>query len=335
MFISKYTSGGQHVKTTGFGGISKYPFNRGNCHAALHGDMLVCNYSGQVYQGYRSNDVIAVRISDMTKALSRELESRVGQSHDQRVLFSKMKGCFVFANQGDSYPRGFEIAFPVSGLLRGFLVFHFYLQANVKTDMSIVGKMTSQLGGLVETRSGIALVGASAKSISEASKHEPQNLFIQILKHGATEVCATSFVTSGTRVGATSDDINDKNNKPLVPVTDHGVMWLTDYSNEEVYSPQVVVTDDDRLVIIWEKHEVVPVHAYPRSGLFIDTHYIVLSGRGDIVKEITSLGGVRLNAFEDPIFTHGVISWASVCANTVQVHKLDVGPVPDTHSAPI
>ncbi|MNE52299.1 hypothetical protein D3C80_1469640 [compost metagenome] len=163
--------------------------------------------------------------------------------------------------------------------------------------MYIVNTTFAQLGGLAETSKGVALVGASAKSISEKAKSEKQNLFVQLFDPQADQVAASMFIGGEVRSGALSTDINDRDNSPLESVTDYGVHWLTNYNDTDVIAPQVV-SANDRIVILWSTNK--------------DTFYMVLSEDGAVITPATSLGGQPLNSFERPVYYDGAVYWAAV-----------------------
>jgi hypothetical protein len=175
--------------------------------------------------------------------------------------------------------------------------------------MYIVNKTFAQLGGLAESSKGVVLAGASAKSISEEAKTEKQNLFIQIFDPLSTEVSPSMFVGGSIRSGETSTDINDNNNSPLTKVTDYGVIWLTNYTDRDVIAPQVVV-GDDRIILLWtEKRD-------PGQGTFrvlgesyTDSYYMVLSAEGEVITPVTSLGRLKLNSYEMPVYHNGSVYW--------------------------
>lgn len=81
-------------------------------------------------------------------------------------------------------------------------------------------------------------------------KSEKQNLFVQIFDPTADEVSSSMFVGGKNRIGESSFDINDNQNSPLTSVTDYGLIWLTDYTDNSVYAPHETVADD-KIVIIW------------------------------------------------------------------------------------
>lgn len=135
---------------------------------------MVNYHSKKRYDGHQSDNVIAVKISDMS-AYPLPNDTFSGHSFNQSLIYSKKSLGFLFASQGDAYARGFRVN-NSSGRYGddSEILFHFYLEANSNYDMYIVNTTFAQLGGLVETSKGVALVGASAKSISEKAKSEKQ-----------------------------------------------------------------------------------------------------------------------------------------------------------------
>lgn len=307
IFISKYSPEGQELKTTGFVGKStpwrdadsaktKIPFAHGNSVSVISDGILVNYHSKKRYDGHQSDNVIAVKISDMS-AYSLPNDTFSGHSFNQSLIYSKKTSGILFASHGDAYARGFRVN-NSSGKYGADseVLFHFYLEANSNYDMYIVNKTFAQLGGLAETSKGVALVGASAKSISEKAKCEKQNLFVQIFDPQVGPVTESKFIGGEVRSGALSTDINDNDNSPLKNVTDYGVQWLTNYNDTDVIAPQVV-SANDRIVILWSTDE--------------DTFYMVLSENGTIITPATSLGGLPLNSFERPVYYDGAVYWVA------------------------
>jgi len=316
VFISKYSAEGAYIKTTGFKGESrmgadgntKNPFRSGNCVSAIGNGYLMVNYARAMYNGHQSNSVVGVKISDMSPFEWDSIWSIPYTSHsfNQDLIWSKHAGDFVYADHGDAYSRGFNITTSAGE----YPIFNFYLEANANYNMFVVNKTFAQLGGLAETSKGVALVGASAKSISEAAKDEKQNLFVQIFDPTAKEVSKSMFIGGEDRSGATSMDINDNKNAPLTPVTDYGVHWLTNYTDTDVIAPQVVCAND-RLVILWATDA--------------DTFYMILSADGEVLTPATSLNGVPLNAAERPVYHNGSVYWAASLHQKLGVYSIAVG----------
>jgi len=337
VFISKYSSKGEHIKTSGFvgesilgtGGNTQAPFEAGNCVSVIHNGVLMVNYARRMHNMHQSNNVIAVNIEDMSPYEFEPLiwDSEipnvpyVSHSFNQSVIYSKIADDFVFVNHGDAYGRGFIVEklrkemyidrekWNYASKYPALNIFHFYLEPNANYNMYIVNKTFAQLGGLAESSKGVVLAGASAKSISEEAKTEKQNLFIQIFDPLSTEVSPSMFVGGSIRSGETSTDINDNNNSPLTKVTDYGVIWLTNYTDRDVIAPQVVV-GDDRIILLWtEKRD-------PGQGTFrvlgesyTDSYYMVLSAEGEVITPVTSLGRLKLNSYEMPVYHNGSVYW--------------------------
>jgi len=318
VFITKYTPDGQFIKSTGFPGGSvmgdsgntKEPFRHGNCDSAIGNGMLMVNYARGMYNGHQSNNVLGVYIDSMQPVTfaSKWDIPYTSHSFNQRVIWSDRYNNFIYADHGDAYDRGFIIT---TGKEESN-IFHFFLPANSNYNMLVVNKTYAQMGELLETSAGAVFVGASAKSISSAAETEKQNLFIQIFD--PTGSGATKFVGGIDRIGATSDDINDKYNKPLVPVTDHGVIWLTDHTDRDVIAPQAVACDD-KIVILWSE----------RKDSAQETFYMVLTAYGDIITPATSLGkGYLLNSHEAPIAHEGKVYWTCSSNDRIRVISLDL-----------
>ena len=315
VFITKYSPEGIAIMTTGFTGESimgtdgntKNPFSSGNCVSAIGDGYLMVNYARLMYNGHQSNSVIGVNIADMSPVKVDSVWNIPYTSHsfNQSVIWSKLAGAFVYADHGDAYDRGLNI----NSNTGEKLLFHFYLAANANYNMNVVNKTFAQLGNLAETSRGVALVGASAKSINESANQEKQNLFVQIFDPLAPAVNPSMFIGGTTRSGATATDINDNKNTPLTNVTDYGVHWLTDYTDTDVIAPQVV-TADDRLVILWAT-----------TG---DTFYMVLSATGDVIIPATSLGGLTLNSYERPIYHDGAVCWAAVSDGRLKIESIAI-----------
>ncbi len=316
VFISKYSADGKHKKTTGFEGKSvmgdsgntKVPFEAGKCVSAIGNGYLMVNYARTMYSGHQSNNVIGVKISNMSPVTQESKWNIPYTSHSFNQSIVWYDSGFIYADQGDAYDRGFIIT-DDSGEKN---IFHFYLQANADYDMYIVNETFAQMGGLVKTNRGLGFVGASAKSISENAKEEPQNLFVQIFKPNK-KLSSSMFVGGEKRRGATSTDINDNKNAPLEQVTDYGVHWLTNYTDRDVIAPHAAA-EGNKIIILWNE----------RGDNGVEAYYTVLTASGDVVTPASSLGKVQLNSFEDPIYYNGRVYWACAHNGSIRVLSIDV-----------
>jgi hypothetical protein len=318
VFISKFSPSGQLSKTAGFDGSSspwgdadsaktKTPFHAGNCVSVISDGVMVAYYAKTRYDGHQSDGAVAVNISDMT-SVSLPNDTFSGHSFNQALRYSGRLGDFLFASLCDAYARGIR----VNGSDGGYgdeneILFHSYLPANANYDMSLVNRTYAQLGNLAETDAGVALAGASAKSIGEGARTEKQNLFVQIFDPRSDGFSQSSFVGGEARQGATSFDINDNSNSPLTQVTDYGVIWLTDYADKDAIAPQIVAADD-KLVVLWSTSE--------------NSYYMTLSASGQILTPATSLNNAPLNSFERPVYHNGEIQWAAVYRGILSVQGI-------------
>jgi hypothetical protein len=237
-----------------------------------------------MYNGHQSSNVIAVTIKDMKKVT--QYPEYTSHSFDERVLVSQ-SGKTVFVDHGDAGgTRGFNFTIFEGDKSTGFVPFSF------GDTPSHYNNTFAQLGGIGEVSTGIVLVGASAKSLNANAAKEPQNIFVQIFNPDKADVTTgISYITVGTRTG-TSDGIK---------TTNYGVQWLTSYTSGGVLHPQVVTTDDDRIVVLWERY----------NGKSYDSYYMLLAANGKVLKKSTKMAGIRLNAFEDPIYANGAVYWVS------------------------
>ncbi|MDR0223047.1 MAG: fibronectin type III domain-containing protein [Oscillospiraceae bacterium] len=314
--VSKYNGDGKHIKTTTYQGgdigtklpfyygvTGMTPYRCGNCAIALKGDVLVVNYARTMYKSsdglnHQSNGVIAVNISSMEK--NQDYGSYASHSFDQRVMFDKT-GAVWFAQHGDAYPRGFKAE--TEG--KAFVPFHFYLDASDFSDMYIVNITNAQLGGIVETSTGIVLAGASVKGMTKSTyEKQSRNLFV---------VYADPELKMPGGKSRTGDCNGAK-------VTDTGILWLTDYGTDyEARESQVVYTNNDRIVVMWEKHN-------RKTGKFAQSYYMVLSSNGAVLQKAAPMNKIRLNACEEPVYANGRIYWVTAeYGGNAKIHELKIG----------
>ena len=219
VFISKYTSEGDLVATTGFVGNlgnasarTQNPFYGGNCVLAINKGVLVCSYARQMYNGHQGKDVIAVTTGNMKKTYDNLSSSPwVSHSFDQRVMWYSKAKSWLFTDLGDANPRSF-----VAELLNVKSK-----KSSTNTILNFKGKSgdnftNSQLGGVAETAKGVMFIGAAGKKGAQNTK---QQLFVSIF-----------------------DPTKGGNTK---------ITWLTD---NEVVEPQLVNIGDGRFVVLWEEH---------------------------------------------------------------------------------
>lgn len=300
---------------------TKEPFRAGNCDIMIDGDVLVCSYAREMYSGHQSNHVLYVDINQMTKLPT--APSYTSHSFDQRVI-AAADGSYLFADHGDAYERGFNITKIIpfaTDIWRNeeFTSFHFREGANRDHGYN---ETYAQLGGIAECSTGYVLAGSSEKTLSfdtaptnrgYCGHSESRNLFIQILKKDFSNyVGADCFAIAGEdrKAVGTPPASAETELRLKYGVEDSGVIWLTDYADNQFYcaSPKVIVTSDDKIVLLWEKLQYAKKGEY--EDKFIDSYVMILDSTGKIVQEATSLAGVRLDKDEDVLYNENEIVWA-------------------------
>ena len=98
-----------------------------------------------------------------------------------------------------------------------------------------------------------------------------------------------------------------------------GVVWLTAFQNKEnenAQRPKLAKVGDDIFVALWECWT---------STRFVTTQYIVLNTRGERLKDMTDLGGVRLSRGDDVAVANGKVVWTTGDRTTgkLRVYTLD------------
>lgn len=324
VFISKYSSSGKLLATVGDNGSSsldyyydgsfytKLPFDGGNCDAAIYGDVLAVNYAREMYGGHQSNSLFAVNINTMEKvSLGVWYNSH---SFAQRAMTTK--NGFLFVSEGDAYNRAFTVysanmsGNKLSSSNEGD-VFHFWVEksAGDKGNMFVLNDNFAHLGGIVSLPDGkAALAATSAKSLNKKAADESEELFIQIFDPSKNLSSSSAYVTSGTRSGLSG--INGDQN-----VTDYGVKWLTAFGDKAaVSSPQVVATDDGKIVVLYERRTKKTVKMNSGSAYntteYSGVYYIVLDKNGKVLQKAKRFSKTAmLNPCEMPVCSGNSIYW--------------------------
>ena len=288
-----------------------------------------------MYSGHQSNHVLYVDINQMSKL--RTAPSYTSHSFDQRVIVTS-NGSYLFADHGDAYERGFnitKIAPRKTDIWENgeFTSFHFREGANRDHGYN---ETYAQLGDIAETSVGYVLAASSEETLSRdvaptntsyAGYSEARNLFIQILKKDFDlRSGADCFAVAGKMRVAQGTPIPNPLTEMWLPkdAVDYGVIWLTDY--EDSYycaSPKMVITNDDRIVLLWEKYAY---HSNAWYGdEFVDSYIMILKNDGTILQNATSMNGKRLDANEDILYKDNCLYWAASVENEwskIQVNRL-------------
>ena len=329
IFVSKYGNSGEFIKTTAFNGedflqrdssfYANVPFSAGSFSSAINDGVLVFYFSKNMYSGHQMNAIAAVNMSDMSAVDIKK--PWVGHSFAQRVI--PYKNGFAVADQGDAGPRGFAIDTITAGdrgsgtADKSKVLFHFYIQKKgwEDYDMSVVNKTNAEMGGIGKVSTGIAFVGSSAKSgLDDSSMEESRNLFIQIFDPTSNLNKAGDFVTVGTpRVTNGVDGWTGVKNNKVIQNTDYGVKWLTNYDKTSAVNPKMVVTDDDRIVVMWESF---------RGYDYVGGYYEILSANGNVLQKFTPLGKTSLSPMQQPIYMDGKVYCVTGAGKKATVNEL-------------
>ncbi len=309
IILGKYAPDGTLIASVGGNGsegmpdyygerfYTRTPFDSGNCDAAMNGDLVMVNYARHMYSGHQANTIFTVDTSTMTVRTG--MTSYNSHSFDQRVTPCAGTGGFLLESQGDCFPRSFTTSVTDAGRVLGEMdTFSFWVEEGTYTnyDMRKLNATRARLGNILETSRGAALVAASARSLSEAAKNEPYDLFVQVFDPTGSAAFPETYVTAGERSGMAGNDGN-------TPTTDYGVQWLTDLAGtgrtvEEVQA----VSAEDRIVVLYELYA---------GSAYESTQCMVLNADGSVLLEPFSLGAVRLNLSEDPVYADGAVQWVS------------------------
>ena len=310
IIVSKYTPEGVFVASAGGNGsegmpyyygdgfYTKTPFSGGNCDVAINGDLLMVNYARGMYSGHQANTLFAVDTATMT--IKAGMTTYNSHSFDQRVTAYTKTGGFLLESQGDCFPRSFATTVTNSERNLGQMnTFNFWVEKDAYSDYDMykLNATRARLGNILETSHGAALVAASARSLSEAAKTEPYDVFVQVFDPVGSANDVDSYVTSGVRSGLAGNNGDTE-------VTDYGVYWLTDLaeSGKTVEEVQAVSIENDGIAVLYELYQ---------GSRYDSTWCMVLNGDGSVAIEATSLGAVRLNVDEDPVYAQGTVQWVS------------------------
>lgn len=324
--ISKYDSNGKLKGNILYKGSdtwdsswgTKDPFNAGNCSLIIKNNILVCTYAREMYNGYQSNHVLYINPETMKKLDM--TAPYCSHSFDQQVIPTQ-SGSFLFVDHGDEFDRGFVVSKLTknsSGKWRvdKFVPFHFREGSNREFGYN---ETYAQLGGIAETTTGYVLAGASENTLSYSiapttanycGHNESRNLFVQVFKKNFESYSnSDKFVSAGGVRNATGK-------RPSNPGTtlglkagtvDYGVKWLTAYSNDfYAANPKVVITSDDKIVLLWERMKYGS-----KSDEYVSTYFMVLTNKGNVLMNPVELPSVRLTAFEAPVYRNGSIYWTT------------------------
>ena len=307
------------------------PFRSGNCSVVLNNGILACNFSRQMYNGHQSNYVFFVDCGNMQRTRTTSKVPYVSHSFDQRIIGVSGTGGddYLVANQGDAFARSFRVSLIKSqgeGVVYDIDNFHFREGADRAYGYN---ETYAQMGGIGETKNAYVFCGSSERTLSRApaptggeyyGHSEARDLFIQFLKKDFYNYQGMDqYVTrenpryiTGTRPGSSKTDLYLKGNE-----TDYGVIWLTEYEDDYyVNNPKMVVTDDNRVVVMWEKLSYAT-----HTGA---SYYAILDEQGKVYQDTLEMIGVRLAGNIDPVYRNGKIYWTTSDETGAHIYSLDI-----------
>ena len=326
--VSKYDTNGKFISNALYKGSetwdsnwgTQFPFDAGNCSIIIKNNTLVCSFARQMYCGYQSNYVIYLNCSTMKKL--NIVAPYSSHSFDQQVIATQSGG-YLFADQADAYDRGFiisKVSKGTDGIWKNSKFDSFHFREGANRDFGY-NETYSQLGGIAEVSTGYVLAGSSEKTLSYnvaptnqyyCGHSEARNLFVQIVKKDFEKYSNSSkYVTTGNARTGTGTAPSNADTKLWLAkgAVDYGVKWLTSYSNEYfAANPKVIVTNDDKIVIVWEKMKYGTSTGYDQ---YVNTNLMVLSSYGEVLVNPVVLPSVRLTSNEVPVYSNGNIYWTT------------------------
>lgn len=279
------------------------PFHAGNCAMAFCGDILICSYAREMYNGHQSNAVFCVDTATMER--NYDYNGYVSHSFNQAVLVTEglapiEKGSVILADQGDGYPRGFCLGIMQETKYASNVPFHFY--GKIGDNFT-----NATLTGIGELDKGIALVGSSAKSMTANATKEGQQMFIQMLDASTGKPLLSASTRKGTCAGE--------------KYTDTGIIWLTNYKNVGVGGSAMAVIDKDKVLVMWEKLD--------KKSNFSSSYYSIIRSDGKILKDAIPMQNAHINGTEELKYKAGYVTWTyssreTNLGNNATVYRLNV-----------
>lgn len=274
---------------------TKIPFDAGNCDVAVNGSLLTVNYAREMYSGHQSNSVFTINTDTMEEVRFGKIYN--SHSFAQRVI--SVENGFLYASEGDSYPRAFSVSAAdlTENTCESYEVFHFWVKKNTASngDMFTLNNNFAHMGGLASTGTdSAALVGTSAKSLNSDAAKENEQLFIQVFDPSSDLHEKSAYIIDGSRSGHSGRN-GDKT------VTDYGVKWLTKYKKNTKFSNPQVTAAGGHYVILYEKH---------KNSKYKGVYTMTLDSKGEVVSEETLYSKTAsLNPCTMPVYTNGFVYW--------------------------
>ena len=235
MILVKYDREGEKIKTyklkanppSSFDGV-KNPFYAGSCRLELSGSMIAVYFARQMFNGHQASygfilDKDTFERVDRGAATNDNRDGGNSQmpyvSHSFNQYILPVDNGFIFTDQGDVYPRGFDFTlFQKGKYTKRLKAFTFKKGKTYQYTFA-------QLGGLAKTSGGYIFAGTYEKNtITSNERHnDSRNLFVLTIDDDFT-VCS----------------------KPI---------WITGYTdknNENAANPKIASLEGGRYLLMWE-----------------------------------------------------------------------------------
>lgn len=303
------------------------PFNHGTVRMTIQNGVLACIYARKMYNGHQSDFCFYVD-TDSMKRLDSNAVTYCSHSFDQAALATS-DGGFLYVNHGDAYGRAFVVDYVNDERQwdRGIESFHFREGTNRSYGYN---ETYAQLGGIAETDNGYVLCGSSEKTLSYdnaptsgsyCGHSEARNLFVQVLKkdfynYANAQDC---YAVPGEVREATGNRPESSQTELFLPedLKDYGVIWLTDYDDSYyVNNPKVVVTEDNRIIILWEKISYDTLEG--------STYFAIYDHNMNVIQSESEIPNVYLPGNTDLTYHDGKINWVTNDNYGQKINELDL-----------
>lgn len=328
-------------------GGTRIAFDAGTADLVASNGIIAANFAREMYSGHQMAYAIFVDANSL-KYLNRPSEIAsysssinykhwVSHSFDQRILATSDNE-FLLADQGDAYPRSFVvsktsgISNPQTAGLAKFDIFHFREAADKEYAYN---NTFANLGNIIELDDGYLFVAASEKTLSiNYAKgdylNEPRNIFIQKLdKNFSSKTAETiqKFSTAARKSETSRTDARNKGqfNLSSSGVTDYGVKWLTNYSDntKTVLNLRAVKLDNGNIAILWGER---PMRAYAEGYSLTGSmvyYYMIIDSNGNIVKQPLEIQAINLSSLIHFNTQNNCIYWTQEADDGLTLYKLD------------
>jgi hypothetical protein len=331
IFVSQYSSDGQHIKTVGDDGSSslayyydssfytKKPLSHGNCDIAINGDYIAINYARSMYNGHQSNSVWILKRSSLT-TVSPDTPIYNSHSFGQRAI--AFGTGFLFMSEGDCYPRAFTVNYESmtkDGVTSNTAdIFHFWVKKGTLDagDMGTLNRNYATIGDLCDLGNGTAsFVASSVKAMNSKADSQTHQIFIQIFNPKENMNKSSAYTIAGKRSGQSGPNGDEKQ-------TDYGIKWLTNYtkkSGKTIDNVQAVADNKGNTIILFEQY---------KNNKYKGIFYCVVDNKGNLTTKITKCSSTgRLNPCETPVYSDGKVWWtgnSSKSENRLFIYSLKV-----------